>query len=298
MSNTVFDVVIIGAGAAGLMCAITAGQRGRRVLVVEHANRVGKKILMSGGGRCNFTHLHSTPENFTSDNPPFCISALQRYTPYHFLEWVEHHGIDYYEKTPGQLFCTDSAKRITAMLLDECEAAGVEIRVQTEVRQVEAQSSGYRIELEQGSLTCESLVIATGGLSIPSMGASPLGYRIAEQFGLDVLPTRAGLGRRELSAPATRDGVRSVVAVGIEEVHPLEVAAWRSRALQRRLDGLFTQAAGTRRLNRWYDLVFVHHPDTYHLLRNSNMRVARWLEELGVAVRGPALWSSWRVIRP
>ena len=193
VSNTVFDVVIIGGGAAGLMCAITAGQRGRRVLVIEHANRVGKKILMSGGGRCNFTHLDSTPENFTSDNPPFCISALQRYTPYHFLEWVERHGIDYYEKTPGQLFCTDSAKRITGMLLAECEAAGVEIRVKTEVRQVEAGNNGYRVEMEQGSLECESLVIATGGLSIPTMGASPFGYRIAEQFGLAVLPTRAGL---------------------------------------------------------------------------------------------------------
>lgn len=193
MSNTKFDVVIIGGGAAGLMCAITAGQRGRRVLVLEHANRVGKKILMSGGGRCNFTHLHSTPENFTSDNPPFCISALQRYTPWHFLEWVERHGIDYYEKTPGQLFCTDSAKRITGMLLQECEAAGVEIRVKTEVKGVESTKNGFAIELEQGRLECESLVIATGGLSIPTMGASPFGYHMAEQFGLPVLPTRAGL---------------------------------------------------------------------------------------------------------
>lgn len=193
MNNTRFDVVIIGGGAAGLMCAITAGQRGRRVLVLEHANRVGKKILMSGGGRCNFTHLHSTPQNFTSDNPPFCISALQRYTPYHFLEWVERHGIDYYEKTPGQLFCTDSAKRITGMLLHECEAAGVEIRAKTEVKGVESTKNRFAIELEQGSLECESLVIATGGLSIPTMGASPFGYRMAEQFGLPVLPTRAGL---------------------------------------------------------------------------------------------------------
>lgn len=193
MSDIAFDVVVIGGGAAGLMCAITAGQRGRRVLVIEHANRIGKKILMSGGGRCNFTHLHSTPENFTSANPPFCISALQRYTPYHFLEWVEGHGIAYYEKTPGQLFCTDSAKRITGMLLDECDAAGVEIRVKTEVRQVAAGNNGYRVAMEQGSVECESLVIATGGLSIPTMGASPFGYRIAEQFGLDVLPTRAGL---------------------------------------------------------------------------------------------------------
>lgn len=193
MSDNRFDVIIIGAGAAGLMCAITAGQRGRRVLVVEHANRVGKKILMSGGGRCNFTHLHSTPEHFTSDNPPFCISALQRYTPWHFLEWVERHGIDYYEKTPGQLFCTDSAKRITGMLLDECEAAGVEIRVKTEVKAVQQTNNGFSVQLEQGSLQCESLVIATGGLSIPTMGASPFGYRVAEQFGLPVLPTRAGL---------------------------------------------------------------------------------------------------------
>ncbi|MGI0115342.1 NAD(P)/FAD-dependent oxidoreductase [Zooshikella sp. RANM57] len=197
--NKVVDVVVIGAGAAGLMCAITAGYRGRRVLVLDHANKPGKKILMSGGGRCNFTHLHSTPANYLSANPHFCISALKRYTPYHFTEWVERHGVEYHEKTPGQLFCTESSKAILDMLLTECEWAGVDIRLKCSIDSVQAiqanQStcSGFTISTSMGIVQCESLVIATGGLSIPTMGASPFGYKIAEQFGLNVLPTRAGL---------------------------------------------------------------------------------------------------------
>ncbi len=188
-----FNVIIIGAGAAGLMCAATAGYRGRSVLVLDHANKPGKKILMSGGGRCNFTNLNSTPANFLSDNPPYCISALKRYTPQDFLELVDRHGIEHEEKAPGQLFCKDSAKDILNMLLTECEWAGAEVRLKTAVEGVTETDGVYRLRTGSGDLTCDSLVIATGGLSIPTMGATGFGYRIAEQFGLKVLPTRAGL---------------------------------------------------------------------------------------------------------
>ncbi len=188
-----FDVVIIGAGAAGLMCAATAGYRGRRVLVLDHARKAGQKILMSGGGRCNFTNLNSTPSQFLSTNPRFCISALKRYPPQAFLELVERHGIDYVEKAPGQLFCAGKAREIVEMLLTECDWAGAEVRMKSGVEAIEAVDSGYRLRTSNGSLTTESLVIATGGLSIPTMGATPFGYEVARQFGLTILPTRAGL---------------------------------------------------------------------------------------------------------
>jgi len=188
-----YDVIIIGAGAAGLMCAATAGYRGRRVLVIDHANKPGKKILMSGGGRCNFTNLNSTPANFLSDNPHYCISALKRYTPQDFLELVDRHGIEYEEKAPGQLFCKDSSKEILNLLLTECEWASAEVRLKTAVHSVSEAATGYRLKTGSGVLTCESLVIATGGLSIPTMGATGFGYDIARQFGLQILPTRAGL---------------------------------------------------------------------------------------------------------
>lgn len=188
-----YDLVIIGAGAAGLMCAAVAGQRGRRVLVVEHANRVGKKILMSGGGRCNFTNLGTTPENFLSQNPHFCKSALARYTPQDFVDLVERHGIRYHEKESGQLFCDESSKQIVALLLDECAAGGVQIRVNCAVSGVARAHGGYAVQTTQGEVTGASLVVATGGLSIPRMGATGFGYALARQFGHTVLPTRAGL---------------------------------------------------------------------------------------------------------
>ena len=187
------DVVIVGAGAAGLMCAATAARRGRRVVLLEHARRPGRKILMSGGGRCNFTHLHSTPEHFLSDNPRFCISALSRYTPWHFLELVDAHRIEYVEKAPGQLFCRGRSREILDMLCDECDRAGVETRLKTSVLSVERRGQSFVLETDSSELHCESLVVATGGLSIPSMGATGFGYRLAEQFGLKILPTRAGL---------------------------------------------------------------------------------------------------------
>lgn len=190
-------MLILGGGAAGLMCAITAGQRGRRVLVLERANKSGKKILMSGGGRCNFTNLNITPENFLSANPHFFKSALSRYTQWDFIALVEKHGIAYHEKTLGQLFCDGSAKQILAMLLKECEQAGVEIKTHCEVSQINPvkgeNSSSFNILSNQGNFSADSLVVATGGLSIPTLGGSGFGYCIAEQFGLNLLPRRAGL---------------------------------------------------------------------------------------------------------
>lgn len=188
-----FDVLIIGGGAAGLMTAIVAGRRGRRVRVIEHANRVGKKILMSGGGRCNFTNLHAGPENYLSANPHFCKSALARYTPYDFIALVERHRIAYHEKELGQLFCDESSKDIVRMLLSECAAAGVQIDVDCRVHSVEAADGGFVVETSKGRRQGASLVVASGGLSIPKMGASGFGYALARQFGHRVLETRAGL---------------------------------------------------------------------------------------------------------
>jgi hypothetical protein len=188
-----FDVVIIGGGAAGLMCASTAGQRGKRVLVVEHANRVGKKILMSGGGRCNFTNSGTTPANFLSANPHFCKSALARYPPGEFIALVEAHGIAYHEKELGQLFCDDSSKQIVRLLLDECVKAGVRIETSCSVTTIDRDDAGFNIQCTLGTVHATALVVATGGLSIPAMGATGFGYDIARQFGHRLLPTRAGL---------------------------------------------------------------------------------------------------------
>ncbi len=187
------DVIVIGAGAAGLMCALTAGQRGRRVRVLEHANRVGKKILMSGGGRCNFTNTGTTPANFISANPHFCKSALARYKPAQFIDLVERHGIAHHEKELGQLFCDDSSKQIVKMLVDECTNAGVRIDTQCAVERVQQIDDGFLIDTALGRLHAPALVVATGGLSIPSMGATGFGYELARQFGHNVLATRAGL---------------------------------------------------------------------------------------------------------
>ena len=187
------EILIIGGGAAGLMCALVAGQRGRRVRVLEHANRVGKKILMSGGGRCNFTNLNVKPENFLSKNPHFCKSALARYRPEHFIAMVERHGIAYHEKELGQLFCDESSKLIVRMLLDECAAAGVIVEVSCEIESVTQTASDFALTTSLGERRAPKLVVACGGLSIPSMGASGFGYQLARQFGHTVLPTRAGL---------------------------------------------------------------------------------------------------------
>ncbi|AOM00519.1 NAD(P)/FAD-dependent oxidoreductase [Cobetia marina] len=188
-----YDVIIIGAGAAGLMCAATAGYQGKRVLVLDHANKAGKKILMSGGGRCNFTNLDAGPSNFFSRNPHFCISALKRYTPHHFLELVERHGLEHVEKKPGQLFCADSAKDLLAILMTECEWAGAEIRLNTRITSLERAGEGMRVETSNGTHTAGRVVVATGGMSIPTLGATGFGYDIARQFGLEVTETYAAL---------------------------------------------------------------------------------------------------------
>ena len=192
-STMEYDVLVIGAGAAGLMTAIIAGGRGRRVLVVDHANRAGKKFLMSGGGRCNFTNTATTPANFLSANPHFCKSALARYTPWDFIAMVDRHRIAWHEKSPGQLFCDESSKLIVRMLLDECAAAGVRVETGCGVSRLRAVEGGFACDTPLGAVRAASLVVATGGLSIPSLGATGFGYQVAKQFGHRVLPVRAGL---------------------------------------------------------------------------------------------------------
>ncbi|MFT4518729.1 MAG: putative Rossmann fold flavoprotein [Halioglobus sp.] len=192
-----YDVIVLGAGAAGLFCAFTAAQRGRRVLVLEKSNKVGKKILMSGGGRCNFTNLDVTPENFISANPYFCISALSRYTQWDFIALVERHQLAYEERKHGQLFCLESARDILEILMNECALAGAEIQTSAEPREINnrttGQGGGYEVTTASQSFTCQSLVVATGALSIPTLGGSDFGYSLAEQFDIPLLPRRAGL---------------------------------------------------------------------------------------------------------
>lgn len=187
------DVIIIGAGAAGMMCAIEAGKRGRSVLVLDHANKPGKKILMSGGGRCNFTNTGTTHENFISHNPHFCKSALQRYTPWHFIELVNKHNIPYHEKTLGQLFCNNKSKDIVDMLLAECDKASAKIQLDTDIKFIEKSINGFDVYTHNDTYQCQSVVIATGGLSIPTMGATAFGYEVAKQFDINVWPTTAAL---------------------------------------------------------------------------------------------------------
>jgi predicted Rossmann fold flavoprotein len=188
-----FDVVVLGAGAAGLMCAATAGQRGRRVALLEHGGQAGRKILISGGGRCNFTNLHCGPGNFISKNPHFCKSALAGYGPQDFLELVERYGIKWHEKTLGQLFCDGSARAILEMLLAECAAGGVELVLNARGIEVESAGGGFHVECSAGTFAAEAVVVATGGLSIAKMGATGLGYEVARQFGLRVVEPRPGL---------------------------------------------------------------------------------------------------------
>lgn len=205
------DVIIIGGGAAGLFCAIEAGKRGRRVLVIEHAGSVGKKIAISGGGRCNFTNLYTSPENYLSANPHFCKSALARYTPADFLALVEKHGIAYHEKKLGQLFCDGSAHELINLLLDECQNANVEIRTSCHVRRVHREQT-FIVETNQGDFAAASLVVATGGLSIAPLGATDFGYKLAAQFGLKIEATRPALvpftfGARKLAELKALSGI-------------------------------------------------------------------------------------------
>jgi predicted Rossmann fold flavoprotein len=210
-----FDVVVLGAGAAGLMCALTAGRRGRRVLLLEHASKAGAKILISGGGRCNFTNLYGSPERFFSANPHFCKSALARYTPADFLAMVEAHGIAWHEKTLGQLFCDGSARAIVAMLLAECAAVGVELRLGQQISDV-VRAERFRIETAAGDIFAESVVLATGGLSIPKMGATGLSHQIAARFGLAVTALRPALVPLVLAPePLSRTGALAGLSANV-----------------------------------------------------------------------------------
>ncbi|HEX5370618.1 MAG TPA: NAD(P)/FAD-dependent oxidoreductase, partial [Dehalococcoidia bacterium] len=229
------DVVVIGAGAAGLMCAIEAGKRGRRVLLLERNDRVGRKILISGGGRCNFTNLYASPEQFISDNPNFCRSALASYTPDDFIALVEQHGIAYHEKKLGQLFCNGNARQIVDMLLAECDAAGVEIRGDCEVWGVERprdDASRFALETSDGDFDCESLVVACGGLSIPKIGATDMALHLATQFGIAVRPPRPGL------VPLILDGDDRAFAAALSGVSLDVVASCRGQSFRENL--LFT----------------------------------------------------------
>jgi predicted Rossmann fold flavoprotein len=211
------DVVVIGAGAAGLMCAFTAAARGRQVLLLDHANKAGKKILMSGGGRCNFTNMYTEPANFLSANSHFCKSALARYTQWDFIEMTSRHGVPYHEKKLGQLFCDNKASDILDMLLTECQQAGVGLHLNTAVQSVEKTEDGYLLRSSIGDLTCQSLVIATGGLSIPTLGASGFGYQIARQFGHTVLPTRAGLVPFTITEPQLKGMCEALSGTSVED---------------------------------------------------------------------------------
>jgi len=188
-----FDAIVIGAGAAGMMCAAQAGQRGKSVLLIDHYRKLGEKIRISGGGRCNFTNIHARPENYLSQNPHFCRSALARYTPQDFIKLVEKHGIRYHEKTLGQLFCDDSAGQIIDMLKTECDRGHVQWRQPCNVSAVARVDNKFSVTTDQGSFTSDALVIATGGLSVPKIGATPFGYKIADQFGLGMVPPRPAL---------------------------------------------------------------------------------------------------------
>lgn len=190
---TPYDAIILGAGAAGLMCALTAGQRGRRVLLVDHADRPGKKILISGGGRCNFTNLHTAPDRYLSANPHFAKSALRRYTQHDFLALVERYGIAWHEKTLGQLFCDGSARQIVDMLLTECEAGQVELALGQPIRDVTHADATYHVAIGERTVTAPALVVATGGPSIPKMGATGFAYDLARQFGVKIVEPRPAL---------------------------------------------------------------------------------------------------------
>jgi predicted Rossmann fold flavoprotein len=210
-----YDVIVIGAGAAGMMCAAEAGRRGRRVLLIEHYPIVGEKIRISGGGRCNFTNIHSDATNFLSQNPDFCRSALARYSPRDFVALVERHGIAWHEKKLGQLFCDGSALQIIAMLRAECDRAAVDWRIPCAVETVKRESDAFVVSTSRGAVRAASLVVATGGLTVPKIGATPLGYRIAEQFGVGVVPPRPALVPLTLE-PATLERYADLSGMSID----------------------------------------------------------------------------------
>jgi predicted Rossmann fold flavoprotein len=303
-----FDVIVMGAGAAGLMCAATAGERGRRVAVLEHNGQPGRKILISGGGRCNFTNLHCGPENFLSDNPHFAKSALALYQPRHFIELVERHEIAWHEKTLGQLFCDGSARAILEMLLAECERGGVEIVLDARGIAVERSASGeFCVASSQGKFRAGTLVVATGGLSIPKLGATGLGYQLARQFGLAVVEPRPGLVPLVLGGDEA--GWTQLAGVAVEVVACAGKGKFREKMLvtHRGLSGpALLQASSYWRPGAALELDFA--PDSFGLLdalrqpgarRDSAalrqalhevlpQRLASYLAEIG----GPKGWTN------
>ena len=229
VSTQAFDVVVIGAGAAGLMCALVAGQRGRKVLLLEHTDKAGAKILISGGGRCNFTNLDCATPGFHSANPHFATSALKRYTQHDFIALVQRHGIAFHDKTLGQLFCDGSARSIVAMLLEECAAGGVDVRLSHTVTAI-TKPDAFRVETSASAFTAPSLVLATGGLSIPKMGATGFSYDVARQFGLRVTDTRPGLVPLKLAADQSFFDP-SLAGVSLEAVASFEKQSFRENIL-------------------------------------------------------------------
>ena len=230
------DVIILGAGAAGLFCAAQAGFRGRSVEVLDHAKKVGRKILMSGGGRCNFTNMYAAPENFLSHNAHFCKSALSRYTQWDFVALVNRYGIPYHEKTLGQLFCDNSASDIVDLLLQECKHANATITTQCDIIDVTKTAQGWQLNTSLGEYQCESLVVATGGLSLPKLGATPFGYRLAQQFDIPIIPTRAALvpftlHEQDKQALAELSGVAVDVVAGCDDVTFREAMLFTHRGL-------------------------------------------------------------------
>jgi predicted Rossmann fold flavoprotein len=224
-----FDVIVLGGGAAGLMCAIEAGKRGRRVVLLERAEQIGKKILISGGGRCNFTNLHTQPKNFLSENPHFAKSALARYTPADFIALVEKHGISYHEKTLGQLFCDNSATQIITMLESECRAANVKIVVDAKIREVR-RGTAFTVSTEATEYRAATLVVATGGISIPKMGATAFGYDLARQFGLNIITPRPALVPLVFH-PADRKRYSDLAGVSTEIIASAGKSAFREKML-------------------------------------------------------------------
>ncbi len=225
-----FDVAVVGAGAAGMMCAATAGQRGRRVVLIDHYPKLGEKIRISGGGRCNFTNLHAGPANFLSRNPDFCRSALARYTPAHFIRLVDAHGIAWHEKKLGQLFCDASATQIVAMLRSECDKGRVAWRMPCAVEGVAREGDRFAVATSAGPLAARSLVVATGGLTVPKIGATPFGYRLAEQFGLAVVPPKPALVPLSLD-PESLARYGDLSGVSLEVEASCRGASFRENAL-------------------------------------------------------------------
>jgi predicted Rossmann fold flavoprotein len=291
-----FDVIVVGGGAAGLFAAAEAGRRGRRVRVLEHNAEVGRKILVSGGGRCNFTHLDTNPCHFVSANPHFCKSALARFTPRDFVAKVEAHGIAYHEKSPGQLFCDGSARQIVRLLVDECRAAGVEITTGCRVSELRGAGGRFEVETSTGPLTAAALVVATGGLSIPTLGASDLGYRIATQFGLRLEPTRPALVPLVFEEEERR-GLASLAGVALECVVSVGRARFRERLLftHRGLSGpAVLQASSYWRDGEALRVNLLPDVDAAALLRERRAAGSRALPSAALAEHLPArLAEAW-----